>query len=383
MLKSQRVKKPKILTYFDLYFNILTSMNILRNPAKFNNYNKVKVGIYLEIKTFFRWEENMKKIINNPEDIIDQMLDGMVKAHPEKIVRIEGTSVIARKDAPVEGKVGLISGGGSGHEPAHAGYVGKGMLDCAIAGDVFTSPTPDQVLEAIKRADSGKGVFMVVKNYQGDVMNFEMAKEMAEMEDIKVEYVITNDDIVVENKEDRRGVAGTIFVHKTLGAMAENGASLREIKEMADKIVEDIKSIGMASKPCTNPSDGKESFSLKENEIEMGIGIHGEEGIQKEEIKSADEITKEMIDRLLVEITDTNSPYALMVNGMGATPEMELYVINNSIANYLEEKNIKVTRTYVGNFMTSMDMAGFSITLYKVDDQRLALLDQEVDIVRK
>lgn len=325
----------------------------------------------------------MKKIINKPEDIIDQMLDGMVKANPEKIVRIEGTSVITRKDAPVEGKVGLISGGGSGHEPAHAGYVGKGMLDCAIAGDVFTSPTPDQVLEAIKRADSGKGVFMVVKNYQGDVMNFEMAKEMAEMEDIEVDYVITNDDIVVENKEDRRGVAGTIFVHKTLGAMAENGASLSEIKEMADKIVEDIKSIGMASKPCTNPSDGKESFSLEENEIEMGIGIHGEEGIQKEEMKSADEITKEMIDRLLVEVTDTNSQYALMVNGMGATPEMELFVINNSIADYLAEKNIKVARTYVGNFMTSMDMAGFSITLYKVDDQRLALLDQEVDIVRK
>ena len=162
----------------------------------------------------------MKKIINNQEDIVDQMLDGLVKANKDKIIRIEDTNVIARKDTPVEGKVGLISGGGSGHEPAHAGFVGRGMLDCAVAGDVFTSPTPDQVLEAIKKADSGKGVFMVIKNYQGDVMNFEMAKEMAEMEDIEVEYVIVNDDIVVENKEDRRGVAGTVFVHKTLGAMA-------------------------------------------------------------------------------------------------------------------------------------------------------------------
>lgn len=325
----------------------------------------------------------MKKIINNPEDIVDQMLDGLVKANKDKIIRIKDTNVIARKDAPIEGKVGLISGGGSGHEPAHAGFVGRSMLDCAVAGDIFTSPTPDQILEAIKKANSGKGVFMVIKNYQGDVMNFEMAKEMAEMEDIEVEYVIVNDDIVVENKEDRRGVAGTIFVHKTLGAMAENGASLAEIKKAADAIVEDIKSIGMATKPCTNPSDGKESFSLDDNELEMGIGIHGEEGIQKEDMKSADEIVREMADRLLEEVTDTDSEYALMVNGMGATPEMELYVINNSLFDYLKEKNIKVARTYVGDFMTSMDMAGFSITLYKVNDERLKLLDQEVDIIRK
>ena len=325
----------------------------------------------------------MKKLINKADDLVDQMLDGLVKANPEKIIRIEGTNVIARADAPVEGKVGLISGGGSGHEPAHAGYVGKGMLDCAIAGDVFTSPTPDQVLEAIKKANSGKGVFMVIKNYQGDVMNFEMAKEMAEMEDIEVDYIIVADDIAVEKKEDRRGVAGTIFVHKTLGAMAENGASLAEIKDMAEKITADIKSIGIATKPCTNPSDGKESFSLEDNEFEMGIGIHGEEGIQKEEMKSADEIVKEMLDRLLVEIDDKDSQYAVLLNGMGATPEMELYIVNNSLSDYLAEKNIKVARTYIGNFMTSMDMAGFSITLYKVDDERLKLLDQEVDIVRK
>ena len=325
----------------------------------------------------------MKKLINNPQNIVDEMLDGLVKANPKEIVRLENTNVIARIDAPVAGKVGLISGGGSGHEPAHAGYVGKGMLDCAVAGDIFTSPTPDQVLEAIKRANSGKGVFMVIKNYQGDVMNFEMAGEMAQMEGIDVDYVIVNDDIVVEKKEDRRGVCGTLFVHKTLGAMAENGASLAEIKEMAEKIVKDIKSIGMATTPCINPADGKESFTLADNEIEMGIGIHGEEGIQKEEMKSADEIVKEMVDRLLVEIEDKDSEYAVFVNGMGATPEMELYIINNSLADYLKEKGIKVARTYIGNFMTSMDMAGFSITLYRVDEERLKLLDQEVHVVRK
>ena len=199
----------------------------------------------------------MKKIINSPEKLVNQMLDGLVKANPNKIERIPDTNVIARIDAPVDGKVGIISGGGSGHEPAHAGYVGRGMLDCAVAGEVFTSPTPDQVFEAIKKADAGKGVFMIIKNYQGDVMNFEMAKEMAEMEDIDVDYIIVNDDIVVDKKEYRRGVAGTIFVHKTLGAMAENGASLKEIKKAAQKIIEDIKTIGMATKPCPNPSDGK------------------------------------------------------------------------------------------------------------------------------
>ena len=325
----------------------------------------------------------MKKIINNPDSIIDEMLDGLVKSNPEKIIRIEDTNVIARKDAPVTGKVGLISGGGSGHEPAHAGFVGAGMLDCAVAGDVFTSPTPDQVLEAIKKADSGKGVFMVIKNYQGDVMNFEMAKEMAEMEDIEVDYVIVADDLAVDNKEDRRGVAGTIFFHKTLGALAENGASLAEIKEVAKALNPDIKSLGMATSPCTNPSDGKASFNLEANEIEMGIGIHGEEGIKKEEMKAANQIVDEMIDKILTEVDDKDSQYALMVNGMGATPEMELYIVANHAHDYLADKDIKIARTYIGNFMTSMDMAGFSLTLYKVDDERLKLLDQEVDIVRK
>lgn len=327
----------------------------------------------------------MKKIINNPNLIIDQMLQGLVKANPEKVELIEDSHVICRKDLPIKGKVGLISGGGSGHEPAHAGYVGDGMLDCAVCGEIFTSPTPDQILKAIKKANSGEGVFMVVKNYTGDVMNFEMAKDMAEMENINVDYVVVDDDVAVEDSSfttGRRGIAGTIFVHKVLGAMAKNGKNLKEIKAMADIIVKNIKSMGMATKPCTNPMSGNESFKLAEEEMEIGIGIHGEPGIRKENIKSADEITKELTDTILKDYDDIEGEFVVMVNGMGQTPEMELFIVNNFLSDYLKEKNIKVSRTYVGNFMTSMDMAGFSISLFKVSDDILKLLDEDVDIVR-
>lgn len=328
----------------------------------------------------------MKKIINNPDLIINQMLQGLVKANPEKVELIKDSHVICRKDLPIKGKVGLISGGGSGHEPAHAGYVGDGMLDCAVCGEIFTSPTPDQILKAIKRADSGEGVFMVVKNYTGDVMNFEMAKDMAEMENIKVDYVIVDDDVAVMNSSfttGRRGIAGTIFVHKVLGAMARDGKSLEEIKSMADLIVKNIKSMGMAVKPCVNPLTGNESFSLTEEEMEIGVGIHGEPGIRKERIKTADEISKELIDTVLEDYTDTKGDFALMINGMGQTPEMELYIVNNFASAYLKGKNVNVVRTYIGNFMTSMDMAGFSITLFKINDDIKILLDKNVDIVRR
>ncbi|MDU3137204.1 MAG: dihydroxyacetone kinase subunit DhaK [Anaerococcus prevotii] len=325
----------------------------------------------------------MKKIINDVDLIIDQMIDGLMKANGEILERLEDSTVVARKGTAREGKVGIISGGGSGHEPAHAGYVGEGMLDCAICGSIFTSPTPDQILKAIEKADSGSGVFMVIKNYQGDVMNFEIAQEMAEMEDIKVDSIIVRDDIAIENYEDRRGVAGTIFVHKVLGAMAEEGKSLEEIKAKAEEIVQNIKTIGLATKPCTNPNDGKESFSLEEDEIEMGIGIHGEEGIKKEKIQSADTMSKEMVDRLLEEIPKDKKDYALMVNGMGQTTEMELYLVNNFVSDYLKENSLDIKRTYVGNYMTSMDMAGFSLTLFAVDDQILKYLDREVKVGRR
>lgn len=327
----------------------------------------------------------MKKIINDKDKIISQMLNGLQKANEDKVKINEELKIVYRKDLPIKGKVGLISGGGSGHEPAHAGYVGDGMLDCAICGEIFTSPTPDQVLEAIKLADSGQGVFMVIKNYTGDVMNFEMAKDMSEMEGIKVDYIIVNDDVAVEDSTyttGRRGIAGTIFVHKVLGAMARSGKSLEEMKAMAEKIVKNIKSMGMATKACINPISGKESFDLSEEDMEIGVGIHGEPGVKQEKIKTADEISKELLDHILDDFENLDGDFVLMVNGMGQTTEMELFIVNNFASDYLKEKNINIKKTFLGNFMTSMDMAGFSLTLFKVDDEILKLLEENVDIVR-
>lgn len=327
----------------------------------------------------------MKKIINDKDKIISQMLNGLQKANEDKVKINEELKIVYRKDLPIKGKVGLISGGGSGHEPAHAGYVGDGMLDCAICGEIFTSPTPDQVLEAIKLADSGEGVFMVIKNYTGDVMNFEMAKDMAEMEGINVDYIIVNDDVAVEDSTyttGRRGIAGTIFVHKVLGAMARSGKNLNEMKAMAEKIVKNIKSMGMATKACINPISGKESFDLSEEDMEIGVGIHGEPGVKQEKIKTADEISKELLDHILDDFENLDGDFVLMVNGMGQTTEMELFIVNNFASDYLKERNINIKKTFLGNFMTSMDMAGFSLTLFKVDDEILKLLEENVDIVR-
>ena len=327
----------------------------------------------------------MKKIINGPENVIKEMLNGLYKANQDKVKINEDMKIIYRKDLPIKGKVGLISGGGSGHEPAHAGYVGDGMLDCAICGEIFTSPTPDQVLEAIKLADSGQGVFMVIKNYTGDVMNFEMAKDMAEMDGINVDYIIVNDDVAVEDStytSGRRGIAGTIFVHKVLGAMAREGKSLEEIKAMAEKIVKNIKSMGMATKACINPISGKESFDLSEEDMEIGVGIHGEPGVKQEKVKSADEISKELLNHILDDYEDKNGDFVLMGNGMGQTTEMELFIVNNFVNDYLSDKNINIKKTFLGNYMTSMDMAGFSLTLFKVNDEILKYLEEKVDVVR-
>lgn len=325
----------------------------------------------------------MKKIINKPENIVEEMVHGIVGANPEKLQILEDSTTVARKDF-TDGKVGLISGGGSGHEPAHAGYVGEGLLDCAVCGEVFTSPTPDQVLKAIKASDTGQGVFMVVKNYTGDVMNFEMAKDMAEMEDIKVDYIVVNDDVAVEDSlytAGRRGVAGTVFFHKILGAMAQEGKSLEEIKEKAVHLKENVRSMGMASKPCTNPTSGEPSFELAEDEMEIGIGIHGEPGIRREELKPANDIAKELIDTILAEYEETDGEFALMVNGMGQTPEMELFIVNNYLQTYLKDK-INITKTYVGNYMTSLDMAGFSLTLLKMDASDKKYLEARADSLK-
>ncbi|QPA32290.1 dihydroxyacetone kinase subunit DhaK [Thermaerobacillus caldiproteolyticus] len=327
----------------------------------------------------------MKKLMNDPNQVVKDMLAGMVAAHSNRIKRLPNTTVIVRKDAPIQGKVGLVSGGGSGHEPAHAGYVGKGMLDGAVCGEVFTSPTPDQIFEAIKAVDSGKGVLLIIKNYTGDIMNFEMAAEMAEAEGIKVAKVVVNDDVAVEDSTyttGRRGIAGTVFVHKIAGALAEQGATLEEVEAVANKVVKNVRSMGMALTPCIVPAAGKPGFELGENEIEIGIGIHGEPGIEKTQIQPADEIVQILLGKILDDLKlENNDKVAVMINGLGATPLMELYIMNKKISEILKEKNIHVHETFVGEFMTSLEMAGCSISLLKLDDQLIELLDAQADTI--
>ena len=314
----------------------------------------------------------MKKIINSPENVVTEMLDGLAYVHSDLVHRLSGFDIIARNEQD-SGQVGLISGGGSGHEPAHAGFVGDGMLSAAIAGAVFTSPTPDQILEAIKEADQGAGVFMIVKNYSGDIMNFEMAQELAEMEGIEVASVVVDDDIAVENSlytQGRRGVAGTIFVHKILGHAAREGKSLAEIKDLADKIVPNIHTIGLALSGATVPEVGKPGFVLAEDEIEYGIGIHGEPGYRKESMQPsrllAEELTGKLIEAFGVK---TGERYALLINGMGATPLMEQYIFANDVASLLGAAGLDVVYRKLGNYMTSIDMAGLSLTLMKIEDE--------------
>ncbi len=309
------------------------------------------------------------------------MITGLVTAYPKLLKRLPNTNVVVRTDAPAERKVGIVSGGGSGHEPAHAGYVGKGMLDAAVVGEVFTSPTPDQVLEAIKAVDSGKGVLLVIKNYTGDVMNFEMAKEMAEMEGIQVDQVIVNDDVAVEDSTftiGRRGIAGTVFVHKIAGALAENGASLEEVKSIAEKTIANVRSMGVALSACTVPAASKPSFTLAENEMEIGIGIHGEPGIERVPLKPADQITEILVNKILSDIDYERSEVAVMINGLGATPEMELHIVYRKLSELLGNKEIKIFQTWVGEYMTSLEMAGFSITLLKLDQELKNLLTRKV-----
>ena len=323
----------------------------------------------------------MKKIINAVDQVENQMIEGMVKAYPQYLKKLDCGNVVVRSSRK-EGKVALISGGGSGHEPAHGGYVGEGMLDAAVDGAVFTSPTPDQIYEGIKAIATDAGVLMVIKNYTGDVMNFEMAREMAEMEGIKIEQVITNDDVAVDGSlytVGRRGVAGTVFVHKIAGALAETGASLEEVKAVAEKVIDNVRTMGMAIRPCTVPAAGVPGFELSDYEMEVGIGIHGEPGTHREPLKSADEITDMLLDKILADIDYAGSEVAVMINGSGATPLMELFIINNRVADVLAEKGIQVYKTMVGEYMTSLEMEGFSISLLKLDDQLKELLDAKAD----
>ncbi|HHV07661.1 MAG TPA: dihydroxyacetone kinase subunit DhaK [Firmicutes bacterium] len=325
----------------------------------------------------------MKKLINLPEQVVEDMLEGMVAAYPEYIRLVPELNIVVRKDAPMKGQVGLVSGGGSGHEPTHGGFVGKGMLTAACAGDVFTSPTPDQILAAIKEVDGGAGVLLVVKNYTGDIMNFEMAAELAEAEGIETASVVVNDDVAVEDSlytQGRRGIAGTVFVHKIAGAKAQAGGTLDEVKEVAEKVIANVRSMGMALTPCIVPAAGKPTFTLAEDEIEIGMGIHGEPGTHREKIRTADEITEHLTKKVLEDLPFAEGDeVAVMINGLGATPLMELFVINKKVAKMLGERKISVVRTYVGEYMTSLEMAGASVTLLKLDQELKELLAAPAD----
>ena len=324
----------------------------------------------------------MKKMINKPENIVTEMIGGMLKAFPDYLEQVGDLPVVKRKNKK-EGKVALISGGGSGHEPSHAGFVGYGMLDAAVAGEVFTSPSADKVYEAIKAVDSGNGVLLIIKNYSGDVMNFEMAAEMAGMEGIDVKKIIVNDDIAVENSTytvGRRGIAGTVLVHKMVGAAAEKGYSLDDLEVLGNKVISRTKTMGMSLKPCMVPTTGKLSFELPEDEVEIGLGIHGEPGTHREKMQDANAHVDYLLDKILKESElSENDEVAVLVNGLGETTLIELYIINNRVSEVLANKNIKVYDTIVGNYMTSLDMGGFSITLVKLDDEMKELLKTKAD----
>jgi dihydroxyacetone kinase-like protein len=324
----------------------------------------------------------MKKLINDPNNVLVDMVDGLVAAYPEYLNKLDNVNVLTRTHK-AENKVAIVSGGGSDHEPAHAGYVGFGMLDGAVCGEVFTSPTPDQVYEAIKATDNGQGVLLVIKNYTGDVMNFEMAKEMAEMEGIQVEQVIVNDDVAVENSlytAGRRGIAGTVFVHKISGSKAENGGSLEDVKRVAGKTIENVRSMGMSLSSCTVPAAGKANFTLGDDEVEIGMGIHGEPGTHREKISSADQIAEYLVSKILSDISIvTGDEVSVLINGLGSTPNMELYIVNKKVNEILKDKGIKIHKTFIGEFMTSLEMAGCSISILKLDDELKSLLDAKAN----
>lgn len=323
----------------------------------------------------------MKKLINNPNSVVTEMLLGLSKSNPKLVYSNDGLEVISRRDKK-QGKVGLISGGGSGHEPAHAGYVGYGMLDAAVAGNVFASPSPDRIIEGVKAADSGSGVLMIIKNYSGDIMNFQMAGELAEMEGIKTDFVVVKDDVAVPDSTystGRRGIAGTVFVHKCAGAAAEMGRSLEEVKAVAQKTIDNIRTMGMAMSPCILPAVGKPGFALDTDEVEIGMGIHGEPGINREKLSCAADTAGKLLDRILEDFDYSSSEVAVMVNGLGGTPLMELYIMYNEVEKLLSAKGIKVYKSFVGNYMTSLEMAGCSVTLLKLDDELKTLIDAPAD----
>lgn len=312
----------------------------------------------------------MKKVINNPSSIVEEMLEGIVLSYPNYVRRIEGTRVIVRNFT--SGQVGLVSGGGSGHEPAHAGFVGDGMLCAAILGEVFTSPTPDQILEGIKSADSGQGVLLIVKNYTGDILSFEMARDLANMDGVRTEMVVVDDDIAVEDSTytaGKRGVAGTVLVHKILGDAARRGATLDELVVKGKDLISSIKTLGVALKAATVPEVGKPGFELESDEIEFGVGIHGEPGYSRQKLQTSSELAKELVGKILTSYSKMPTKVGVLVNGMGGTPLMEQFVFINDVFKILKEKCITVSFSKVGDYMTSIDMQGISLTLIDLENK--------------
>lgn len=323
----------------------------------------------------------MKKLINDPQDVVAEALLGIEAARPE--VRVDHANrIIFRRDVPKTGKVGLVSGGGSGHEPLHGGYVGLGMLDAACAGQIFTSPTPDQMLEATKGVDSGAGVLHIVKNYTGDVMNFDMAAEMAAATGAQVLSVVTDDDVAVQDSTwtaGRRGVGVTVLLEKIAGAAAEQGRTLEQVADIARQVNANGRSMGLALSSCTVPAAGKPTFDLGENEMELGVGIHGEPGRQRVPLATAREIAEMLVEPVLADLPFTNGDHVIaFVNGLGGTPLIELHVMYNEVNRILTAHGVQVARSLVGSYITSLDMAGTSVTLLKVGDELLSLWDAPV-----
>ena len=321
----------------------------------------------------------MKKLINRPEDFVPEMLDGLVKAHPDQLAFAGEPIAIVRADAPVQGKVALATGGGSGHLPVFLGYVGRGLLDGCAVGDVFASPSAETMLNVTRRIHGGKGVVYIYGNYGGDVMNFDMAADMASMEDIEVRTVLVSDDVASAPPEEasrRRGVAGMVFAFKAAGAKADAGGSLDEVVAAAKHALANLRTMGVALSPCTVPRVGKPTFSIGEGEMEIGMGIHGEPGVKREPLASADEVATRMAEAVLADLgASAGDRVAVMVNGLGATPAEELYILYRRVHDLISDRKISVHRAYVGEFATSMEMAGASLTIMRLDDELTRLLD--------
>jgi len=323
-------------------------------------------------------EENMKKFINDPYDVVDEMLEGFVDVHSQYVRRLETARVLVKRDAPVADKVGIVSGGGSGHKPAFIGFIGEGMLDAVAVGEVFTSPPPLACFEAAKAVDSGKGVLFLLGNYAGDVMNFQLAADMARAEGIIVEQAISTDDVGSGPKEEiskRRGVVGSVLGWKVAGAKAAAGGSLEECKAAVEKLNANTRTIGVAISPCTVPAKGTPTFTLAEDEMEYAVGHHGEPGTAKIKMMRADEISEKMAIEVIEDLPfAAGDEVALLINGLGGTPHMELYICYRKVRQILTEKGIQIGRSYVGEFFTGLEMAGFSVTLTKLDSELEELL---------